>query len=128
MDAYFHEANTKLVLMVQIETTASVAAAAAIAAVDGVDVLFVGPTDLGLALAGVPVPFDDYRLVSARQAVAAAARAAGKAAGILCMKPEHVAIVRAEGFSVLMLGSDIGIVAAGLRANAAVLAVALPGI
>lgn len=111
-------------LLAQIETLAGVANVAAIAAVEGVDALFVGPTDLGACIAGgKPVPFDDPRLVAARRAVAAAARAAGKAAGILCMAPEHVPVVRAEGFSVVMLGSDLGAAAAGIRGFAAALRV-----
>lgn len=121
-EEYFASCDARLVLMAQIETTAAVAAAAAIAAVDGVDVLFVGPTDLGTSIAGRPLPFDDERLVAARRAVAAAARAAGKAAGILCMLPEQVAAVEAEGFTVIMLGSDMGAAAAGLRGYAAALA------
>jgi 4-hydroxy-2-oxoheptanedioate aldolase len=119
--SYWDACDKTLVLMAQIETAASVEAAEAIAAIDGVDVLFVGPTDLGTSLAGRPIPFDDERLVAARQRVANAARAAGKKAGILAMAPEHVALVRAEGFTVVMLGSDMGAAAAGIRAFAAAL-------
>ena len=123
-DEYWDNADARLLLAVQIETAAGVEAAEAIARVDGVDVLFVGPTDLGVSISdGKPVPFDDARLVAARQRVAAACRAAGKAAGILCALPEQVALVRAEGFSFVALGSDMGAAAAGIRAFAAALAV-----
>jgi 2-keto-3-deoxy-L-rhamnonate aldolase RhmA len=74
-------------------------AARAIAAVDGVDVLFIGPTDLGVSLAGEPLDFDDARLVAARRKVVAAAKAEGKAAGILCGVPSQIARVRNEGFT-----------------------------
>jgi 4-hydroxy-2-oxoheptanedioate aldolase len=121
MTEYYDTAAARLVLMVQIETAAGVAAAGDIAAVDGVDVLFVGPTDLGVALAGAPIPFDDARLAAVRQAVALSARAAGKRAGILCSTPEHVAVVREEGFSVVMIGSDMSAAAVGVRGFAAAL-------
>jgi 2-keto-3-deoxy-L-rhamnonate aldolase RhmA len=115
-DEYYDHAWGRLLLVAQIETAKGVAAAAAIAAVEGVDVLFVGPTDLGCSLAGgKPLAFDDPQLVAARRAVAAAARAAGKAAGILCMQPAHIPAVREEGFTFLMLGSDVSAAATGLR-------------
>jgi len=121
-EEYFDHSWERLLLIAQIETAKGVEAAAEIAAVEGVDVLFVGPTDLGCSLAGgKPLPFGDPRLVEARRSVAAAARAAGKAAGILCMLPEHIPLVRAEGFTFLMLGSDASAAATGLRGFAAAL-------
>ena len=49
-DEYWTHAVERLLLVVQIETCAGVDAAEAIARVDGVDVLFVGPTDLSVAI------------------------------------------------------------------------------
>jgi len=122
-DEYWEHAVERLLLVCQIETAAGVEAAGAIAAVDGVDVLFVGPTDLSVSLGGgKPLAFDDARLVAARRRVAAACKAAGKAAGILCALAEQVATVRAEGYSFVALGSDMGAAAAGIRAFAAGLA------
>jgi len=121
-EEYFDGAWARLLLVAQIETARGVAAAAEIAAVEGVDVLFVGPTDLGCSLAGgKPLAFGDPQLVAARRAVAAAARAAGKAAGILCMLPEHIPAVREEGFTFLMLGTDVSAAATGLRGFASAL-------
>lgn len=118
-DEYFDNAWGRLLLVAQIETAKGVAAAAEIAAVEGVDVLFVGPTDLGCSLAGgKPLAFTDPQLVAARRAVSTVALAAGKAAGILCMLPEHIPIVREEGFTFLMLGSDVSAAATGLRGYA----------
>jgi len=56
-DDYFAHAHEWLVLMPQIETPEGVENAAEIAAVDGVDVLFVGPMDLTTNL-GIPGQFD----------------------------------------------------------------------
>jgi 4-hydroxy-2-oxoheptanedioate aldolase len=119
-DTYYAKAHERLVTMAQIETPEAVEQAAAIAAVDGVDVLFVGPVDLTTHY-GVPGKFDDPRFVAARQAVAAAARRAGKAAGILTLAPEHIPLVRSEGYTVVTFGSDGGTVASGLRQCAAAL-------
>ena len=113
--SWFASVAERIALIVQIETVLGVSAAAAIAAIDGVDCLFVGPTDLGVALAGRPIAFEDERLVTARRAVAAAAAKAGKAAGILCATAEQVSAVRAEGFTFVCLGSDLGALAAGVR-------------
>ena len=116
---YWEHALTRLVLLIQIETGAGVEACEEIARIDGVDVLYVGPTDLSVSLGGgMPLPFDDHRLVAARQRVAAACKASGKAAGILCLLPEHVPIVQAEGFTFITLGSDVGVAAAGIRSCA----------
>jgi 4-hydroxy-2-oxoheptanedioate aldolase len=119
-DTYYATAHERLVTMAQIETPEAVEQAAAIAAVDGVDVLFVGPVDLTTHY-GVPGKFDDPRFVAARKSVVAAARKAGKAAGILTLAPEQVALVRAEGYTVVTFGSDGGSVTSGLRQCAAVL-------
>jgi 4-hydroxy-2-oxoheptanedioate aldolase len=119
-DSYYGHAHERLITMAQIETPEAVEQAAAIAAVDGVDVLFVGPVDLTTHY-GVPGKFDDPRFVAARKAVVAAARKAGKAAGILTLLPEQVALVRAEGYTMVTLGSDGGTVTSGLRQCAGVL-------
>ena len=117
---YYAHAHERLVTMAQIETPEAVANAAAIAAVDGVDVLFVGPLDLSTNL-GVPSDFEHPKFVAARRNVAEAARHAGKAAGILLTAAAQIAGVRAEGYTVVALGSDGGIVGAGLWQNAAAL-------
>jgi 2-keto-3-deoxy-L-rhamnonate aldolase RhmA len=119
-EAYFAHANSRLVTLAQIETPEAARNAAAIAAVDGIDVLFVGPVDFTTHL-GVPGDFDDPRFAEARRAVVAAARGAGKAAGILVLAAAQIPVVRAEGFTVVTFGSDGGSIATGLRQCAAAL-------
>jgi 2-keto-3-deoxy-L-rhamnonate aldolase RhmA len=116
----FAHAHERLVLMPQIEAPEALAEIDAIAGVDGVDVLFVGPLDFTAHL-GVPGAFDDPRFSAARREVVAAARRAGKAAGILLFTAAQIPIARAEGFTVVTLGSDGGSVESGLRASAAAL-------
>ena len=68
--------------VVQIETAEALATVEEIAALDGVDVLFVGPRDLSLAL-GVPGDLTAPVYLEALERVLAAARQSGKAAGVL---------------------------------------------
>ena len=72
--------NERVVGIVQIESRGALAAADEFAAMDEVDVLFVGPADLSHAL-GVPGRFDDDAYVAALRTVAEACERHGKAAG-----------------------------------------------
>ncbi len=99
----------------QIENPAAVADADAIAAQPGADVLFVGPADLSHSL-GVPGRFDDPTYLKAIDAVVAACRAHGKAAGILLYTPDVIAPHLERGFRFVGLGSDGGFVMSGAKA------------
>ena len=105
------EADAAVICAVQIETAEALAAVSEIAAVDGVDVLFVGPADLAHALA-LDCPPDDPELLSHVAAVAAAAREHGKAAGVLVGTVEQAARYHEAGFRFLGCGSDSGLLAA----------------
>ena len=113
-DAYFANAHEWLVTLTQIETVDAVMNASAIAAVDGVDVLFVGPMDLTTSM-GIPGQYGDARFHDALGEVADAAQSAGKAAGILLLDPANLPLVRELGYTVVALGSDGGAVASGLK-------------
>lgn len=113
-DEYFAAANDNLVTITQIETGEAVDNAAEIAAVDGVDVLFVGPLDLSVNL-GIPKQFDHPRFKEALSKVVAAAKSKGKCAGILLAREEQLEETVDQGFTFVALGSDSGAVAAGFR-------------
>ena len=115
-DEYFAHAHEWLVTLVQIETTDAVDNVAEIAAVDGVDVVFVGPMDLTTSM-GIPGQYGDARFHDALGEVADAAQSAGKAAGILLLDPANLPLVRELGYTVVALGSDGGAVQAGLRTS-----------
>ena len=104
----------------QIETEEAVRNVAEIAAVDGVDVVFVGPMDLTTSM-GIAGQYDNPRFHEALGVVADAADRAGKAAGILLLDPANVMLVRTLGYTVVALGSDGGAVAAGLKQSLATL-------
>jgi 4-hydroxy-2-oxoheptanedioate aldolase len=94
-----------VLVAVQIETAEGLANADAIAATEGVDVVFVGPGDLSVSL-GTIRPEHAERLAGAIESIIVAALAKGKAAGIFCARPEDVAKWSAKGASFFMLASD----------------------
>lgn len=119
-EEYYLHAHEWLVGVAQIETPEALDHIGQIAAIDGIDVLFVGPTDLSYNL-GIRDQLEHPRFVEALQRVAAAARNQGKAAGILVHNPALVAKCRELGYTFVALGSDGGSVRAGLQQIAATL-------
>jgi len=117
---YYQNAHKNLVTMAQIETPEALDNLDEIAAVDGIDVLFVGPLDLSTNL-GIQGQFEHPSFVAARQKVSAAARKAGKVAGILATAPAQIPVLRSEGYTAVALGSDGGAVASGLHQTLAAL-------
>lgn len=115
--------NDSILGIVQIESRGGLRDAAEIAAIDGVDVLFVGPADLSHSL-GIPGRFDDPVYQAALDAVVAASRASGKAAGILLYDTSAVHTYIERGFTFVGIGADGAFVADSAdRALAAVRAV-----
>ena len=112
------QVNAAVLGVFQVETPAAVEDAGALAAVDGVDVLFVGPADLSHAM-GIPGRFDDPAFVSALDRVVAACREHGKSAGILLRDGAATAAARRQGFTFIGVGSDVSYVIAGARSQLA---------
>lgn len=110
---YYASVNDNLLTVVQIETGKTLDNLADIAAVDGVDVLFVGPLDLSISL-NTPDQIKDERFIDALKAVGSAAKENGKAAGILLPQAEWLDMVTDFGFSFVAIGADGGMVSAGL--------------
>ena len=107
--------NPHILGIIQIESPSAVDEAAGIAAIDGVDVLFVGPADLSHSL-GVPGQFTDPGYLGALERVARAAEDAGKAAGILLRDASALGRHRDLGYRFIGLGSDSAFIADGARA------------
>jgi 2-dehydro-3-deoxyglucarate aldolase/4-hydroxy-2-oxoheptanedioate aldolase len=103
-------ANDGVVGIVQIESVRALDAAPEIAAVPGVDVLFVGPRDLSTDL-GCPGRLDDPGFTTALEHVLGAAKDAGTAAGILAGDAEQAAAYTALGFRFVGVGSDASLLA-----------------
>jgi 2-keto-3-deoxy-L-rhamnonate aldolase RhmA len=119
-DDYLKHANSRLLTIVQIETQAAIANLDEIAAVDGIDVLFVGPLDLSMNL-GVPDQFDHPLEQEALAKVVKACRKAGKAPGILVADEHQLKTVKALGFTFVAIGSDGGALVKEMRALVTVL-------
>lgn len=111
---YFAEANKRLLTVVQMETRLAVDNSRAIAAVDGVDVLFVGPMDLSTSL-NMPGRFADPAFMSVLEEVADNARAEGKACGILLPNTELIPRLRSIGYTFLAVSSDVNVLAKHLK-------------
>lgn len=110
-------ANDRVIGVVQIETVGALAEVEAIAAVPGVDVLFVGPVDLSHAL-GVPGMFDAPEFRAALAAVVRAAKAAGIPAGILVPDRDRARVCVEAGFTFVAMASDSALLATAARAAA----------
>jgi 4-hydroxy-2-oxoheptanedioate aldolase len=100
--------------VVQIESARAVEECEAIARVDGVDVLFVGPTDLSFAL-GCFREWDAPVLREATARVAAAARSAGKVAGTFCASPDQVGVAVRDGFRLVAVSGDVALLGQAAR-------------
>ncbi|MGH2406734.1 MAG: HpcH/HpaI aldolase family protein [Candidatus Limnocylindrales bacterium] len=110
-----HRLNARPLGVFQVESPLAVANAAEIAAIDGVDVLFVGPADLSHAM-GIPGEIREPSFIAALEAVAAACQQHGKAAGYLLRGAADVGRHVAMGYRFLGIGSDSGWVRDGARA------------
>jgi 4-hydroxy-2-oxoheptanedioate aldolase len=115
--AYHTAANERIAVILQIESAGAVERAADIAAVPGVDALFVGPADLCGSL-GVPLGTIEPKLTAALEEVLAAGKKTGRAVGIDAVSPEKFALFAKMGFTLFTYGSDLGYLADGAKAAA----------
>ena len=104
---YFKNVNQHICVMVQIESRAGVAAVKDIAAVEGVDCIFVGPSDLAAAL-GHLGNASHPEVQAAIAQVFADAKAAGKPSGILAPVEADARRYLAMGATFVGVGSDLG--------------------
>jgi 2-dehydro-3-deoxyglucarate aldolase/4-hydroxy-2-oxoheptanedioate aldolase len=99
-------ANRETHLIAQIETAAGVENVEAIAAVDGIDVLWIGHFDLSNSL-GIPGQFDHPRFKEALHAVLAACRRHRKTPGFMAGGIDHGKALLDQGFRMLAYGGDL---------------------
>jgi 4-hydroxy-2-oxoheptanedioate aldolase len=111
-------ANGEVLGVVQIESARAVAQVEEIAALDGVDVLFVGPRDLSHDL-GVPGDIRAPGFLAALDRVRAAAQRRGKACGLLVPDGAGAAARQEEGWTFIAVGSDSALLAAALSTELA---------
>jgi 4-hydroxy-2-oxoheptanedioate aldolase len=109
---YLEDADEHVSLVVQIETTEGVAAAAEIAAVDGVDGVFVGPSDLAASM-GLLGRQDHPDVVAAVHRTFEAVRAAGKPVGVNAFDPALARGYVGAGAAFVLVGADVTLLARG---------------
>ncbi|PHH89496.1 hypothetical protein CDD83_5961 [Cordyceps sp. RAO-2017] len=104
---YLQQANDALLTMVQIETREALEAVDEIAAVEGIDVLFIGPFDLGNnighpILNGIMAP----ELEDAMARILAACRKAGKKCGIYSTDGRQAKMFADQGYDMISVATD----------------------
>lgn len=109
----YHEQHRATVVGAMIESSTSVANAAAIAQVDGIDFLFVGTGDLALSLGCFPEV--DERLEESCRKVLEACREASIPCGIFTGTAEAARQKLAEGYRATVIADDLNVVRAGFR-------------
>jgi 2-keto-3-deoxy-L-rhamnonate aldolase RhmA len=109
---YLRQANRTVGVIVQLETPAALAQLEAIAAVPGVDALFVGPADLSAAMGHVG-HLTHPAVMAAMTDAARRARALGMAIGTLGGNAEAATRYRAMGYDFIAVGTDLGLLMQG---------------
>lgn len=115
---YLTTANDEVCLILQAESRKALENIDAIAATEGVDCVFIGPSDLAIDM-GFPGQTGAPEVVAAIDDAIARIRAAGKAAGILTYDLEVAARYTAQGATFVGLGADVSILSDALRDLAA---------
>jgi 2-dehydro-3-deoxyglucarate aldolase/4-hydroxy-2-oxoheptanedioate aldolase len=113
-------ANREQLLIAQVETARGVENVEAIAAVEGIDVLWIGQADLTTSL-GIPGRYAHQAFLQAVARVVAAGRVRGKPVGYLALDVEDGKARLAQGFRMLAYGGDLWIYQQALRQGVAAL-------
>ncbi len=103
---YLQQANAEICVIVQIETLAALAELPQIAAVPGVDAIFIGPSDLAASM-GMLGDTGNAAVQEKLKHGAQLCRQLGKPSGIIGPNPESVATFVDYGYSWIAIGSDM---------------------
>lgn len=110
VDGYLRDSAQHTSLTVQIETAEGVEAASEIAAVDGVDAVFVGPSDLSASM-GLLGQQTHPEVVAAVERVFDAVKSAGKPVGVNAFDPSAADAYIAAGADFVAVGADVAMLA-----------------
>lgn len=113
---YSNTANEDVMLVIQLETPEALENADAIAAIPGVDALFLGPDDIllrrGIAM---DVPRTKELLRRDMETVITACHKHGKVGVMVGMSPEILELCATLGYGMVVAGGDVGFLAAGSK-------------
>jgi 4-hydroxy-2-oxoheptanedioate aldolase len=111
--------NRRPLLLVMVENRAGLEAVEEIAALDGVDGIYVGPSDLAFSLGSRPGP-EEPVTTDAIAHVLSVIRQHGKIAAIHCGNGAEAAQRRAQGFTFITTSSDVGAARRAYREDLAI--------
>ena len=107
---YLKKADAEICLLVQVETRTALEQLEAIAAVEGVDGVFIGPSDLSASLGHIGNPAHP-EVQKAMQDAVRRLKAIGKPAGILTANEDEVRRYIGWGYTFVAVGTDVGLLA-----------------
>jgi 4-hydroxy-2-oxoheptanedioate aldolase len=111
---YLSRANDEMCVILQIESKTGLKNLKNIAKVDGVDAVFIGPSDLGAALGYPGQPSHPEVIKAVSQAIRDVC-ACSKPAGVLAVTSDLVGVYKEAGASFVGVGSDCGVLAKGVQ-------------
>jgi len=114
---YLKTADGEICLLVQVETRSALTQLEAIAKVDGVDGVFIGPSDLAASLGHIGNPAHAEVQAALEDAVKRL-KSVGKAAGILTLSEDEARRYIGWGYTFVAVGSDAGLLSRGADALA----------
>ena len=107
---YQRTANQTVLCIAMIETTEAVANMDAILDVDGIDAVYVGPTDLCFSMGMEPhMDCEEVEVLAIYERLLRACKSRGMFAGLHCAAPEYAARMHAMGFDFATINSDSGL-------------------
>jgi 4-hydroxy-2-oxoheptanedioate aldolase len=110
-DDYFAQANSTILKLAMIETKQGLDNLEAILDVPGLDGVFIGPSDLSIALVGTPaINFDSGPLGQALAHVRNVTKAKGKYAGVFCNALPMATAMQKMGYDMVSIGADFVII------------------
>ena len=118
LKTYIDQANDNIVTFAMIETRAALSNLEAILATPGIDAVFVGPSDLSLALTdGKTLDPHSKEVNAAVDQIAAAAKKAGKIAAAYSANADRANELATRGYRFFAVASDMGFLRAGAGAT-----------
>ena len=103
---YSMKANETILTLAMIETQKALDNLDGILAVEGLDAVFVGPSDLGLSLGYAPGNHEEPVLLEAIETILKKAKSNGKRAGIYSLTPEYAKRMIKLGYDYVVISSD----------------------
>jgi len=114
---YLTTADDQICVLAQVESKVGLEALDGILQIDGIDGVFIGPSDLAADMGHIGKP-GEPEVKNAVLDALTRIRAAGKIAGVLSLDPQYIADCREAGANFLGVGIDVTLFAGAMRAHA----------